>query len=132
MGDFVTSNWNIDLAGTRTVLVTAAADTDGQNQAATRLGSALHQAGAVVGGGLVGKALGDYVEISVVPHLTAIARRSNRIIEGAAGALVAYMSADADMAQHAQVSASVLPASGFGPDGGGSVSWFGRRSPERG
>ena len=112
--------------------MTAAADTDGQNQAATRLGSTLYQAGAVVGGGLVGKALGDYVEISVIPHLTAIARRSNRIIEGATGALVAYTNADAHMAQHSQASASALPASGTGFDGGGSVSWTGHRSPERG
>ena len=128
----MTISWDIDPAGARAVLATAAADTYGQNQAATRLGASLDGAGALVGGGLVGKALGDYAGISVLPHLTAIAGRSNRIIDGAAGALVAYVQADADMAQQAQASASALPGGGSGLDGGGSVSWTGHRSSERG
>lgn len=137
-GDLVTISWDIDPAGTRAVLVTATADADAQNQAATRLGASLDGAGTVVGGGLVGKALHEYAEISVLPHLTAIAGRSNRIIEGAAVALTAYVRADADMARQAQASASTLAADGSGLgrvsrlDGGGSLSWGGRRSPERG
>ena len=106
--------------------------------AAARLGASLDDAGTVVGGGLVGKALHEYAEISALPHLTAIAGRSNRIIEGATVALTAYVRADADMARQAQASASTLAADGSGLgrvsglDGGGSLSWGGRRSPERG
>jgi hypothetical protein len=132
LGDFVTLNWDIDPAGTHAVLAIAAADTDGQNQAAIRLGTAVDAVGAVLGGGLVGKALSDYVEASLLPHLTSIAGRSTRIIEGAAGALTAYVRADADMAQQAQSSASALPAGGSGLDGGAAPSWAGHRSPERG
>ncbi|MFE4194845.1 DUF6507 family protein [Paenarthrobacter sp. NPDC056912] len=126
----MTISWDIDPAGTQAVLRTAAADIEQQNQAATRLGTAVDEAGAVVGGGLVGRALSDYVEISLLPHLTAIAGRSDRIIDGATGALVAYMRADSVMAQ--QATASALTAGGLEPDGGGSISWGGRLSREQG
>ncbi|MFF2844502.1 DUF6507 family protein [Paenarthrobacter sp. NPDC057981] len=125
-------NWDIDPAGTRAVLVAASAGIDEQNRAATRMGSVIDDVAALVGRGLVGKALGDYVEMSLLPHLTAISGRSNRIIEGTADALVAYVQADFLMAQQAQASVAALAAEVSGLDGGGPLSRDGHRSPERG
>ena len=150
----MTSGWDIDTAGTQGVLRKTAANVDDQNEFAKRLGTAVDDAGAVLGRGLVGKALADYVDASLLPNLTSIAERSGRIVEGAHEALVAYVRADSVMAQQSQASALAAGAvdddgglasfrgsgpdgglasfRGSGPDGGGPISWLGGRSPERG
>jgi hypothetical protein len=69
LGELVTLNWNIDTAGTHAVLKTASANIDAQNSAAQALGTAVSGLGAVLGNGIVAKALNDYVEQSLAPDL---------------------------------------------------------------
>ncbi|MFJ4030074.1 DUF6507 family protein [Paenarthrobacter sp. NPDC089989] len=129
----MTLSWDIDPAGTQAVLRKTAADIDEQNKMAANLGTALDNAGTLVGRGLVAKALSDYAEMSLIPHLKSIAAHSDRIIEGTGQALVAYVRADALMAQQSQASAMAVDAvtSDDGPvtDVGPTV-WL-ERYPER-
>lgn len=112
----MTLNWNIDTAGTHAVLKTASANIDAQNSAAQALGTAVSGLGAVLGNGIVAKALNDYVEQSLAPDLVSIAGKSARIVQGTNDALIAYVQADFQMARDAQASAlaSAAPASDAG------------------
>jgi hypothetical protein len=114
LGEHMSLSWNIDTAGTLAVLKTSAANIDAQNAAAREIGAAVSGVGAVVGTGIVAKALNDYVEQSLAPGLTSVAARSARIVQGTNDALIAYVQGDSQMASDAQ--ASALASESLAPD----------------
>ncbi|WP_043806250.1 DUF6507 family protein [Paenarthrobacter aurescens] len=84
----MTLNWNIDTAGTHAVLTTAASNIDAQNEAAKGMGTAISDAGAALGTGLVAQALNEFVEQSLALKVKFIAGRSAAIVQGTNDALM--------------------------------------------
>lgn len=112
------------------MLTTAASNIDAQNEAAKGMGTAISDAGATLGTGLVAQALNEFVEHSLALKVKFIAGRSAAIVQGTNDALMAYVQADGVMAQQAQ--ASAIAAGNSASDGGAMPLRAGHRPAELG
>ncbi len=114
------------------MLTTAASNIDAQNEAAKAVGTTISDVGAVLGTGLVAQALNEFVEHSLALKVKFIAGRSAAIVQGTNDALMAYVQADAVMAQQAQASAIAAGQRNSASDGGAMPLRAGHRPAELG